>query len=105
MNRGRRNLVGLGVGVGWFVVVTAYIRYADIRAAKSLKDSAFEVCDYVSYRLVEYPDCWRDLITLASYLDNAWVNLVLFALAPALLLWLAAVVALPSASPHSKKFP
>ncbi len=90
MSRRRWNLVGLAVGVGWFVVVAAHIRYADIRAAKLLKDSAFEVCDYVSHRLVDYADCWRDLTTLASNLDNAWANFTLLALAPALLLWLAA---------------
>ena len=93
MSRGRWKLAALAAGVGWFVAVAAYVRYADIRAAKLLKDSAFEVCDYVGHRLVGYADCWRDLMTLASYLDNDWADVALLALAPALLLWLAVAAA------------
>ncbi|MGQ0677056.1 MAG: hypothetical protein ACT4N4_13350 [Rhodospirillales bacterium] len=93
MNGARWKFLFLAAGVGWFAATAAYVRYAEFRAAKLLKDSAFEVCDYVGHRLVGYADCWRDLMTVASYLDNDWANLALLALAPALSLWLAAAVA------------
>jgi hypothetical protein len=93
MRPGRCKLVGFAVGVGWIVGATTFVRHADIRVARFLKDSTFEVCDYVSHRLVAYAECWRDLMTLASYLDNVWADLALLALAPVLLLWLAALVA------------
>ena len=90
MRPGRCKLAGLAVSAGWIVGAALLVRAADFRAAKFLWNSAFEVCDYVERRLFAYADCWRDLMALASALDSVWADLVLFALVPVALLWLAA---------------
>jgi hypothetical protein len=75
----------------WIAGAALYVTYADIRLAEFLRNSAFEVCDYVSYRL-QYGNCWHDLMKAAAFLDRPWANLALVALAPLPMIWLTARV-------------
>jgi hypothetical protein len=62
--------------------------YADIRAGTFVRNSAFEVCDYVNYHLRDYASCWRDLMQVAAFLDHAWTSVAAIVVAPVVLAWL-----------------
>jgi hypothetical protein len=87
----RATIFALAVSAAWIAGAAIAVRYADLRAAKFLRNGAFEVCDYVGYRLFAWPDCWRDLMAAASALDTVFADLALLALAPVVLAWLAAL--------------
>ncbi|MBI4273070.1 MAG: hypothetical protein HY659_00020 [Rhizobiales bacterium] len=89
----RLKLVGIAIAAGWIAGAILYLQHADIRAAKFLRNSSFEICDYVNYHLALYSGCWHDLMKIAASLDNAFANLAILSLAPVLLLWLAATIA------------
>ncbi len=90
MRPGRWKLAGLAASAGWIVGAAIYLQYTDIRAAKFLRNAAFEICDYVSHRLIAYANCWADLTKIAASLDNVWASLALLSLAPVLFVWLVA---------------
>lgn len=65
-----------------------FLRYADIRAAKFLRNSAFEICDYVNHHLGHYGNCWHDVMNVAAYVDDGWTDIAMVSLAPILFGWL-----------------
>jgi hypothetical protein len=86
--------IGVVLSLAWLIGATAWQLYAGFRISRTLTNGAFEICDYVNYRLMEYNDCWQDLTRAAAFLDGSWSNLALISLAPILFGWLAAYIAL-----------
>jgi hypothetical protein len=78
---------GVVLSAAWIAGTAAYLTHADVRAGTFIRNSAFEVCDYVGYRLGDYADCWRDLMKVAGLIDDPWTSLALISLAPVLLAW------------------
>ena len=68
--------------------------YGDVRIARFLRYSAFEVCDYINYHLCHCGNCWQNLMKVAAFVDQPLINFALIALAPIALGWLCAYVAL-----------
>jgi hypothetical protein len=90
MSSGQRvKPVAVVLAAAWLALAAPLALVADLRAAKFLRNGAFEICDYVTSRVPAYAGCWHDLMRLAAALDNPWANLALVALAPLLLAWLA----------------
>ena len=83
---GRRS-IGLIVSAAW-IVGTVILVFADIRVAKLLRYSAFEVCDYINYHFCYCGNCWRNLMKAAEFVDYPVVNFVLLSLTPIVLVWL-----------------
>jgi hypothetical protein len=71
----------------WIVGALSSLAFADIRVARFLRYSAFEVCDYVNYHVCRCGDCWRDLMNVATFVDHPLTNAALITLAPVTLLW------------------
>ena len=74
----------------WIVGVLISLAFADIRVARFLRYSAFEVCDYINYHVCRCGDCWRDLMSVAALVDHPLINAALISLIPVALMWLAA---------------
>jgi hypothetical protein len=74
----------------WIVGALSSLAFLDIRVARFLRYSAFEVCDYMNYHVCRCGDCWRDLMNVATFVDHPLTNAALIALAPVMLLWSAA---------------
>ena len=66
----------------WIVAATIGLTFADLRIARFLRYSAFEVCDYINYHLCHCGNCWRDLMVVAAFVDRPVINFALIALAP-----------------------
>jgi hypothetical protein len=80
--------IGLIVSAAWIVGTLIGLAITDIRIAKLLRYSAFEVCDYVNYHLCYCGNCWRNLMKAAEFVDYPVVNFVLISLTPVVLAWL-----------------
>lgn len=85
--------LGLLLSGGWIIVASIVLTSADLRIARFLRYSAFEVCDYVNYYLCHCGNCWRDLMAVAAFVDRPLVNFALIALTPVLLAWICTIVA------------
>jgi hypothetical protein len=94
MHVARWTRIGMLISGAWIVGATTCLAYADIRAGRFLRNSAFEVCDYVNYHVRHYASCWRDLMKVAAFVDHPWANVAVISLAPILLVWLGAHVTL-----------
>ena len=91
MDVARRTQIAMIVVSGaWIVGVLASLAFADIRVARFIRYAAFEVCDYINYRMWRCGDCWRDLMNVAWFVDYPLVNAALISLAPVALIWSAA---------------
>jgi hypothetical protein len=94
MRIARCTRVGMLLSGAWGVGVATSLVYADLRAGSFLRNSAFEVCDYVNYHLHDYGSCWRHLMKVADVVDHSWVGLAVLSLAPVLFAWLGGYVTL-----------
>ena len=91
MNVARHTQIAMIIVSGvWIVGVLTSLAFADIRVARFLRYSAFEVCDYINYHVCRCGDCWRDLMNVAWFVDHPLINAALISLAPVALIWLAA---------------
>ena len=90
----RAQMALLGISGVWIVGVLSSLAFADIRIARFLRYSAFEVCDYINHYLCRCGDCWRDLMKVATFVDHPLTNAALISLAPIPLMWFAACSAL-----------
>ena len=77
----------------WIVAATIGLAFADLRIARFLRYSAFEVCDYINYHVCHCGNCWRDLMVVAAFVDRPVINFALIALAPVGFAWICACVA------------
>jgi hypothetical protein len=82
--------IGIGLSVVWMLGATIGLTVADVRVARFLRYSAFEMCDYVNYHLCHCNNCWRDVMAVARFVDQPVINFALIALVPIVLAWLAA---------------
>jgi hypothetical protein len=90
MDIARRAQVAMIVISGaWIVGALSSLAFADIRVARFLRYSAFEVCDYINYHVCRCGDCWGDLMNVATLVDHPLTNAALITLAPLALLWSA----------------
>lgn len=94
MRMTRSMVIGAVVSGAWIVAAATSVSYANIRAGALLRNSAFEVCDFVGYHLRDYPSCWRDLMKMAAVLDHPWANQAAISLGPVLLAWSGMLVSL-----------
>ena len=94
MRIGGRARIGLIVSAAWVVGMVTSVTLADIRVARFLRYSAFEVCDYINYRLCHCGNCWRIVMNFASFVDHPLINLALIVVAPIVLAWSLARVTL-----------
>jgi hypothetical protein len=78
----------------WIVGALSSLAFADIRIARFLRYSAFEVCDYINYHVCRCGNCWRDLMNVATFVDHPLTNAALITLAPVALLSSAAYLTL-----------
>jgi hypothetical protein len=69
---------------------TIGLTFADLRVARFLRYSAFEVCDYINYHLCHCGNCWRGVMAVATFVDQPVINFALIALVPVVLARLAA---------------
>jgi len=81
------------VSVGWIVAATIGRTFADLRVARFLRYSAFEVCDYVNYHLCHCGNCWRDLMAVAAFVDRPAIDFLIIALIPVAVAWAGAYAA------------
>jgi hypothetical protein len=79
---GGRERIGLIASAAWMVGMVILVTFADIRVARFLRYSAFEVCDYINYRLCHCANCWRNVMNFASFVDHPLINLALIVVAP-----------------------
>jgi hypothetical protein len=89
-----RGSIGLIVSAAWITGTVIWLTFADMRIARFLRYSAFEVCDYINYHMCHCGNCWRDLIKAAEFVDHPLINLALISLMPIVLVWLGASVTL-----------
>ena len=86
----RAQLAMIVVSGVWIVGALSSLVFADIRVARFLRYSAFEVCDYINYHICRCGDCWRDLMNMATFVDHPLTNAALITLVPVALLWFVA---------------
>src|SRR5215470_13162211 len=84
----RAQLAMIVVSGVWIVGALSSLVFADIRVARFLRYSAFEVCDYINYHVCHCGNCWRDLMKAADIVDHPLINLALISLVPTPFLWL-----------------
>jgi hypothetical protein len=85
--------IGIGISAAWVAGAVIAAMFGDIRIARLLRYSAFEVCDYVNHHLCDCGNCWRQLMDFASLVDDALMNVALIALAPIAVAWAGACAA------------
>ena len=85
---------GMLASGAWLVGAIIGQAYGDVRIARFLRYSAFEVCDYINYHLCHCGNCWQNLMNVAAFVDHPFINLALIAAAPIVLAWSCAYAAL-----------
>jgi hypothetical protein len=80
----------MGMSAAWMAGAMIAVTFADVRIAQLLRYAAFEVCDYVNHHLCHCGNCWRELMDVASFVDQPAINLLLIVLAPIVVAWSAA---------------
>ena len=80
--------ISLIVSAAWIGATMILLTFADMRVARFLRYSSFEVCDYINYHVCRCGNCWRDLMKAADIVDHPLINLALISLVPIPFLWL-----------------